>query len=186
MPYTVTWSNGGFNHREFDTYLRLLRKHGIDWTQAPRVAESERQDRWLYLWQEEEEARAFCEEIRQETRDKDWSVRELEDSTAISQGPLMPVIIQMRHQSLGQTFDLHPHSSSAIRRRFPQARQASNLSIEYGRDLNIEETYGPIWDYIAIMLSGLSHEQLADLGGYQIVDLKTDSVVHESVPLSVG
>jgi hypothetical protein len=180
MPYTVAYADGGIERHEFDTYLRLLGKRSIDWTEAQRVAEPDTQDQWVYVWQNEGDARSFCDEIRRETSDDKWYVRELDDLTRISQGPLMPVIIHMTRQSLGCTFSLHPHSRSAIRRRFPQAHQASSLSIEYGTRTDFEQTCGPIWDHVAITLSGLSLEQLAELGGYRVFDLEAESVVHDS------
>lgn len=89
-------------------------------------------------------------------------------------------------QSLGATFSLRPHSRRAIRRRFPQATQASSLSIEFGTQTNFQQTYGAIWDNVARTLSGWSLGQLAELGGYRVYDLGAESIVHESAPEMVA
>jgi len=180
MPYTVTYRDAGIKRHEFDTYVRLLAKRGIDWTESQRVPEPGTTNRWLYVWPDRPQAQAFCDEIRRETGDPNWDVRDLPESTSVSPGPLMPIVIYMTWQSLGNTFVLHPHSRTAIRRRFPKARQVSSISVEYLTRSDFEQTHGPIWDHIALVLTGLSSEQLAELGGYRIYDPATEQTVYES------
>lgn len=180
MPFTVAYADAGINRHEFDTYVRLLGKRGIEWTEAQRAEEPETGNRWFYVWADEAQAQSFCDELRDETGDDKWYVRRLHDATRISCGPLMPVVIYRTRQSHEFVFRLHPHSRSAIRRRFPQSQQASSLSIEYGTQSDFEQMHGPVWDHVAMVLSGLSLEDLSVLGGYRIFDLDTEEVVFDS------
>jgi hypothetical protein len=136
-------------------------------------------NRWLHVWEDEQEAQAFCEEFRAETHDAKWHVEDLPASADASVGPLMPVVIYVTRQSLGSTFAIHPHSRTAIRRRFRDARPVSNIYVEYITQSDFEATHGPIWDHIAMVLTGLSAEQLAELGGYQVIDPRTERIVYD-------
>ncbi len=182
MPYTVAYRDAGIKRHEYDTYVRLLRKRGVEWTEAQRVAEPRTRNRWIYVWEDEGDAQSFCDDIRKETHDDKWYVDPLDERTPISHGPLMPVVIRLTRQSHGFTFTLHPHSRSAIRRRFPDSHQASSLVIDYGTHTDFEQAYGPIWDHVAMALSGLSLEQLNQLGGYRVYDPATDTDVYDTSP----
>ena len=185
MPFTVSY-RGSTKRHEFDTYIRLLNKRKIEWTEADRVAEPGTENRWVYVWPSQEDAESFCKEIRKETHDKNWQVQEVENGTEISSGPLMPVIVYMTRQSIGCTFTLHPHSRSAILRRFPQSQQVSSVAIEYGTKFDLEQAHGPIWDHVALVLSGLSLEELATLGGYRVLDLTNEKIIYDSTTVLVG
>lgn len=115
MPYTVTYRDAGIKRHEFDTYVRLLAKRGIDWTESQRVPEPGTTNRWLYVWPDRPQAQAFCDEIRRETGDPNWDVRDLPESTSVSPGPLMPIVIYMTWQSLGNT--LRKQDPGSRRRR---------------------------------------------------------------------
>ncbi len=180
MPYTVAYRDAGNKRREFDAYVRLLEKHGIDWSNAPRVPEPGTPNRWLYVWANQADAEKFCEDLKEETRDNKWYVRELPSDTETSAGPLTRVLIFMRRHSLGADFSLHPHSKAFIHRRFPQSRPVSSISIEWNTKSDFEQEHGPIWDHIAVVLTGLSLEQLATLGGYQVYDLMREQTVYDS------
>ena len=107
MPYTVSYRDAGIKRHEFDVYVRLLGKRGIDWTMIPRIPEPGTANRWLYVWADREEAEAFCDEIQKETRDRKWHVLPLPDSVQPSHGPLMPIVIYMTRQTLGRHLTAH-------------------------------------------------------------------------------
>ena len=185
MSFTVALAAAGNNRREFEAYVRLLEKRGIDWTNAPRVPEPGTKNRWLYVWPNREAAEAFCQELRSETRNDRWHVREVADGAEGTAGSLARVVILMRERSLGADFSLHPHSRALIRRRFPDAHMVSNVSIEWGRHRELDE-HEPLWDHVALVLTGLSMEELETLEGYQVYDLKSERTIHDSlVPLQV-
>lgn len=181
MPYTVAYEDAGMiNRHEFDAYVRLMEKRGIDWTNIPRVLELGTTNRWLYVWTDRRDADAFCADLRAETRDERWSVRELPADVKPSQGPLMPVVILMRRRSQGAEFTLHPQSSLLVRRRFPDARPVASVSIESTTMHDFEQQHCPIWEHIALVLTGLSMAQLAELGGYEVVDVRREQTVNET------
>jgi len=180
MPFTVTHADAGMKRHDFDAYLRLLEQRGIDWSNTPRVAEPGSSNRWLHVWTDRHAAEQFREELQAETGDDRWYVRELPADTETNPGPLAHVLILMRRTSLGADFSLHPHSKTLIRRRFPQSRPVSSISIEWRTRSDFERDQGPIWDHIAVVLTGLSLEQLATLEGYEVYDLKGERTIYDS------
>jgi hypothetical protein len=180
MPYTVAYQDAGNKRHEFDAYVRLLEKRGIDWSNTERVAEPGTANRWLYVWSDKKAAEDFCAEIQAETRDKKWYVRELTSGTQPSKGALTRVVILMRPQHVTADFSLHPHSRELIRRRFPDARPVSNISIEWTTKSDFEQQHGPIWEHIAMVLTGLTLDQLNSLGGYQVYDLMAEQIAFDS------
>jgi hypothetical protein len=179
MPYTVTYRDAGIKRHEFDAYVRLLEKRGVDLTNIPRVHEPGTTNRWLYVWAERTDAEHFRDELRHETHDLNWLVHELPDTVQPSHGPLTPLVVIMRRHSLGADFTLHPHSRALLQRRFPQARAVSSVSIETSALHDFEQQHGPIWEQIVQVLTGLTPPQLAQLGGYRIVDPIHDQTVFE-------
>jgi hypothetical protein len=145
MSYTVAYADGGIKRREFDAYVRLLEKRGIDWSNTPRVPEPGTSNRWLHVWADKNQAESFCADLQSETRDKKWYVRELAAGTQPSVGSLAGVVILMRSQNLSADFSLHPHSRTLIRRRFPDSRPVSSISIEWTTQSDFEREHGPIW-----------------------------------------
>jgi hypothetical protein len=186
MPFTVACKDAGIKRHEFDAYVRLLGKRGIDWTEIQRVPEPGTQNRWLYVWEDRQEADAFCKEIQSETRDTNWEVRVLDPSIPASRGPIMPVVINVTRQALGITAALHPHSRTAIRRRFPNARRVSSVYVEYETEAEFKHAHGPMWDEIALVLTGLTADQLQELGGYRVFDPVAEKTVYESMPVTVS
>jgi hypothetical protein len=98
----------------------------------------------------------------------------------------MPIVIHVTRQSLGATFTLHPHSRTAIRRRFPSTRQVYSIYIEHGTEFDFEQTNGLTWDHIAMVLTGLSLEQIEQLGGYCVFDLVAEQTVYDSTSAVVA
>ena len=45
---------------------------------------------------------------------------------------------------------------------------------------DFEQQHGPIWDHVAMVLTGLSFDQLQGIDGYQILDLKRERTIHDS------
>ncbi len=180
MPYTVRHLRGFNDRREFDVYVRLLQQRGIDWSNAPRTPEFGTDKRWLYVWGESSEAEKFCENIKNETRDDDWEVHRLQDAEPPTRGSLVRVEIRMRKQNPTAEFSLHPHSQMLIRRRFPDAKPVSSISVEWSSRRDFDLEHGSMWDPIATVLTGLKLEELDLLEGYQIYDLFAKMVVFDS------
>lgn len=179
MPFTVATRESGTLPREFDVYVRLLESRGIDWTRAPRLPAPGVRNRWLYVWSNRREAEAFCDELRKETRNDAWFVRELSPSVQPSTGPLITVTVLMGRNRLGAEFALHPHSRVLIRRRFPWAKSVFSVAIEADSRSDFERESSPIWEHVAQMLTGLSSSELSQLGGYVVIDSAQDTMVVE-------
>jgi hypothetical protein len=180
MPFTVTHGDSGIQRRPFDAYLGLLGRRGTDWSNAPRVPEPGNSSRWLHVWADRRKAEKFCEELKRETLDDQWTVRELPAGTDITHGPLSRVLILMRRYSLGASFSLHPHSQTLIQRRFSQARPVSSISIDWKTPADLDQEPGSFWDHLAVLLTGLSTDDLGTLEGYEIYDLRAEQPIHDS------
>jgi hypothetical protein len=178
MPYTVAYPDPHIERHEFDAYVRLLEQRGIDWTDTPRVPAPGASKGWLPVWEDRGEADEFCRELRKETRDNKWLVRETPGRVQTS-GPLMPVVIFRRLHSLGAEFTMHPFSRTLVRRRFPGVPPASSINIESSAMHELEQQHSSIFEHLALVLTNLTAPQLAQLGGYRIVDPATDETVFE-------
>ena len=96
-----------------------------------------------------------------------------------------PIDILVGRQSNGWTYGLHPNSFKLIRKRFPSIHPRPSIS--WARCASdYEVTSGTSYDQIAVLLTGLSVEELAELGGYRIVDPITDLVLHETDVVAAG
>lgn len=74
MAFTVSRSDGGTKDAEFEAYARLLRQRHVDLGKLPRAPEPGTQRRWLYVWDSEEKAQSFADELKRRTGDDAWVV----------------------------------------------------------------------------------------------------------------
>jgi hypothetical protein len=171
MGFVVTRAVGT-KDAEFEAYVRLLRQQGKDLANLPRVPDpANPRRRWVYVWDNQEEAEHFANELNEQTRNGPWRV----ESTAAppSNGPFGPVLIQVARRSDGLAFALHPLSLAMIRHAFPEAVPGAThtfISIETWN--NFLKTHGSLADLvmeIAPLLTGLNMNQLTDLG-YAVID----------------
>src|SRR5947208_5328526 len=117
MGFTVT-RPGGTKNSEFEAYARLLRQQGKELGNLPRVPDPENpRRRWVYVWNTQEEAEQFADELKDQTGDNGWRV----EPTAAppSNGPFGPVLIQLARRSDGLVLALHPLSLAMIQEAFP-------------------------------------------------------------------
>jgi len=175
MGFTVT-RPVGTKDAEFEAYARLLRQQGKDLGNLPRVPDPENPTRrWVYVWNTQDEAQHFADELKEQTGDADWRV---EPTTAPpSNGPFGPVLIQLARRSDGLAFALHPLSLAMIRKAFPDATPGtSNAFINTRTWDDFRTTHGGLNDLVEEIipsLTGLGMEQLTDLG-YAVIDADTD------------
>jgi hypothetical protein len=57
---------------------------------------------------------------------------------------------------------------------------ASSVFVSFDTQWSFERFHGPMWTQIAMLLTGLSEEQIQDLGGFSFVSPKDSEVVFES------
>ena len=176
---------GGTKDLEYEAYVRILNKWGIDVTDMPRVLEKGTPPRWLYAWTSREDAERFAKELRSHSRDKRWRVQEF-TTDHLSQGPLGPVEIRVNGQGDSSGYALHPNSEDLVQKKFPHARLLGSVFVGHERRVPLErDRQESIWDHVAMILTGLSAEQLNELGGYRIYDLDSREVLREpEIPTS--
>ncbi len=183
MAFTVT-RPGGTKDREFAGYARLLEQRNIDLTWTRRTPEPGTENRWLYVWGDQEAAEAFARELRKVTRDKAWFVSEVAKEQ-VSEGPLGPVEIDVGCQTSGCTYMLHPRSLGFLKKKFPDARTVPSVflgtNVQIGREEQFQNT---VWDQVATLLTGLTGTQLEELGGYSIYDPANDRVLRKPPALN--
>src|SRR5689334_962108 len=175
MGFTVTGPVGA-KDAEFEAYARLLRQHGKHLGNLPRVPDPQNpRRRWASVWDTEEEAQEFADELKEQTGDSAWYVAPT--SAPASNGPFGPVLIQLARQSDGLSWALHPLSRAMIREAFVDAAPAtSNAFVDTQTWHNFRQTRGDLGALargIIPSLTGLSLDKLADLG-YAVIDADTD------------
>src|SRR5207244_3674984 len=147
MGFTVT-RPVGTKDAEFEAYVRLLRQQGKDLGDLPRVPDPENpRRRWVYVWNTQEEAQQFADELKEQTGDNGWRV----ESTAAppSNGPFGPVLIQLARRSDVSVLALHPLSLAMIRDAFPDARpSAANAIINTQTWNDFLNTQGSLTDLV--------------------------------------
>ena len=187
MGFTVT-RPVGTKDAEFEAYARLLRQQGKDLGNLPRVPDPENpRRRWVYVWNTQEEAHRFVEELQEQTGDNGWRV--VPTAAPPSNGPFGPVLFQLARRSDGSVLALHPLSLAMIREAFPDATPgAANaiINTQIGNDfLKTQGSLSDLVEEIAPSLTGLSMDQLTDLG-YAVIDADTDRTWIYVPPASVA
>lgn len=182
MAYTVA-RKGGASHHQFETYDRLLRQQGVDIARMPRAPDPESPERWLYVWDRDDEAQAFAQELRKRSGDENWQVLEVNGET--SEGPLGPILIQVDRQSNGWVFAIHPLSRVMLRSFYPDAKGPPTVFIGSGQQYHLSATQADFSDQIeriAAMLTDLTWEQILQLG-CRVVDVESgEELLLDCVP----
>ncbi len=187
MSFTVA-HHGGTKDLEFEAYVRLLAKHGVKVDQLERVPEPGTQKRWLYVWPQKKDAETFRDELIKTTRDKGWYVHELNsaEQMQVTEGPLGPISIYVGIQHDGRTFALHPQSRAVIRNKYPHAARIDSVFVGLVPPADWATTVNPqdaLYEQIALMLTGLSKEQLAEFGGFRVYDPRRKEEIYSRTNL---
>jgi hypothetical protein len=183
MPFTVT-HDGGMDAHEFQAYARLMNRWGIDVADTPRTPEPGTHARWLPAWEDRPEAERFAQEMRADTRNRAWAVYPV-DGGRVTRGPLGPVDIYVGRRSDGCAYGLSPYSLALIHKRFPEARPVRALSIQTEMQPDLRASQGHLWDQVARIVTGLTDEQLTELGGYRLYEPRRKEFVRQP-PLAGG
>ena len=175
---------------EFQAYTALLEEIGIDLANAPRTLEPGTANRWLYVWKSKPHAERFARELGRRLHDPSWYVYSFELPRE-EFGPLAPLTIQAIPVRNGTVFRLEANSLARVMQHYPNARLVGEVEQPVGvvfphdvRD-DFERQNGPIWDQVISVLTGISEEEVAGLGGIRIVT-RNDEVLHERLPSTVS
>ena len=80
------------------------------------------------------------------------------------------ILINIGRQSDGCTYQLYPRSRLEIGRRFPGVRPAPSVFVGYEAQSEFESSHGPMWQQIAMLVTGLSVGQMQEMGGVKLYD----------------
>ncbi len=95
-----------------------------------------------------------------------------------------PIIIHFGVQREGFTFRLHPLSLLQLEELFPDRNRLMSVYIGYDRSQNrpdIHHLEESVWDHVSNLLTGLSKEELNQLGGFAAVNSLTKEEVYHSL-----
>jgi hypothetical protein len=188
MPYTVN-RPGGMDDFEFRRYAHQLEEHGIDLSNMPRVMDPKSKRRWLHVWDDQPAAERFVERLRAFYEDPAWAVYPVEGELP-PPGPIGPIIILSSWQGNGCGYALEDLSERLIHRRFPGAKLVPRLFIEEearaDNQPDIEMVQERLWDQVAQLLTGLTWEQIDELGGYRLYNRKADRVLRDVQTVSAA
>lgn len=90
------------------------------------------------------------------------------------------IVVGVGKQMNGATFQLSPQTR-AILASAPSAQlPASSVFVAFDTRRAFEEKNGPMWAHIVMLLTGLTEDQIADLGGYTFVSPTDEEILFES------
>jgi hypothetical protein len=173
VPFTVV-HQGQAKDSEYEDYTRLLSRQllerGVKLDNVPRIKENSGKG-WLYVWENEDQASAFAEELKKSTRDAHWHVQPVK--TKPSLGPLRPLQINVSRYPDGWAFGWDPLTRKAIQIRYPgSCRLRSVIVGSDKRDRLVEEAgdLRSLAKQVLFLLTGLGAEQLRTFGSFRLVD----------------
>ena len=86
----------------------------------------------------------------------------------------------------GGVYQLYPTSRLRVEEAFPRAKMFRSLVLHHRRDSDFEDWHGPVWERVVELLTGLTLDQIAQLGGVRIYDPEGDRVLWEWKPTPVS
>lgn len=91
------------------------------------------------------------------------------------------IIINFGSQMEGHTFRLYPLTQRWIQEKFPDRERVASVFIGFDRRQDIQLTPESVWVHVAILLTGLSLEEINQLGGFSVVNPVTKQEVYNSL-----
>jgi hypothetical protein len=167
MLYTVS-REGGIGVHQFDAYARLMSQWGVDVGRTRRAPEPGTRARWLPAWQDPAEAERFAAKL-QTRKDQGWRVYPVAEGE-VSEGGLGPVDVEIALRYDGCSYGLSPYARGLVHKSFPSARPVQIVTIRSQMQPDFQAAQGHLWDQVARLLTGLTDEQLNELGGYRLYD----------------
>jgi hypothetical protein len=87
-----------------------------------------------------------------------------------------PLQISVSLEVGGSAYGLDPLSRRLVQKRFPDARGLPGVFFGYHKKEEFEELHKPLWPLAATLLTGLTLEQIGELGGIQLSNPRTGKV----------
>jgi len=95
------------------------------------------------------------------------------------------IVIVVGWENNGGFYKLNPISEDLIREHYPDALINPGILLGYDKTEDYNRFHRPFWETLAQMISGLTAEQIAALGGVAIYDPDNEKVIWRWVPGSL-
>jgi len=92
----------------------------------------------------------------------------------------MKLDIRVSKKSDGFVFQLDPDVRKAIRETGSPVAPARKLFVTYETYDDFGREYGPVFDHVALAMTGLPKEKLAEFGGVRFIDALSDRTIYRS------
>lgn len=90
------------------------------------------------------------------------------------------ILIEVGVQTDGYNFRLSPKTWSFLTDEDSGAKPARGIFVGHDTHRDYQLIHGPMWDQVALLLTGLSAARLEELGGYEFVEAKTGKLLHKT------
>jgi hypothetical protein len=115
-----------------------------------------------------------------EQKKKHMNANELRDALRRMSRDALLICIAIQHD--GAVYDLDSQSEFRIKERYPDATPLESIMLGHRREADFERLNRPRWEPMVLLLTGLTPEQIADLGGVRIYDIEQEQVVWQWKP----
>jgi hypothetical protein len=93
-----------------------------------------------------------------------------------------PLIMRVHLGANGSTYSLDVLSEDWVKRRFPEARGLPLVFFGWEKEEEFERLHGPLWPLAATLLTGLTMEQIGQMGGIRLENPRKNTVIWEWRP----
>jgi len=105
-------------------------------------------------------------------------IRKTETPSTVEQSK---IVIDFGSQREGHTFRLHPLTLLWVQERFPERERVASVFIGFDQRQDIQLTPESVWAHVATLLTGLSPNEINQLGGFAVVNPVTKQEVYNSL-----
>jgi hypothetical protein len=93
-----------------------------------------------------------------------------------------PLVISVGIQHDGAAYELHPRSQRRIEEKFPGLKLLPVVFLGHRRASEFDTLQPPRWKQMALLLTGLTEEQIAEMGGVVLYSPEREQVLWEWEP----
>jgi hypothetical protein len=93
----------------------------------------------------------------------------------------LPITIHYGSQRDGYTFRLRPLTLLAIREKYPDRYRVDSVFIGFDKHQDLTQFHESVWGHIGHLLTGLSSDELNNLGGFIVVNPVTNQKIYHSL-----
>ena len=93
-----------------------------------------------------------------------------------------PLLVRVGLAAGGSVYALDPLSEDRVREAFPEARGLPKVFFGYNSPEEFEALHRPLWPLAGTLLTGLTLEQIGQLGGLRFHEARTDTLLGEWHP----